>query len=107
VKRGELYRVRHLSGDPKRSRVFVVVSRNALVESRFAIVVCAPVYSQRRGISTEVTVGASEGLKHDSSVLCDALVSLDKGALSDYVGALGERKLAELRVALRIAMDVE
>ena len=107
MKRGELYRVRHPSGDPKRSRVFVVVSRNALVESRFATVVCAPVYTQRRGLSTEVTVGVHEGLKHDSSILCDALLSLDKAALTDYVGALSAQKLAELRAALRIGVDVE
>jgi mRNA interferase MazF len=107
VKRGELYRVRHPSGDPKRSRVFVVVSRNALVESRFATLICAPVYSQRRGISTEVPVGPNEGLKHDSCVLCDALVSLEKRSLTDYVGTLGRTKAAELRAALRIAVDVE
>jgi mRNA interferase MazF len=107
VKRGELYRVRHPSGDAKRSRVFVVVSRDALVDSRFATVVCAPVYTQRRGLSTEVTVGAHEGLKHDSSILCDALMSLDKSALTDYVGALSDQKLAELRAALRTAVDVE
>ena len=107
MKRGELYRVRHPSGDPKRSRVFLVVSRDALVESRFGTVVCAPVYTQRRGLSTEVAVGTHEGLKHDSSILCDALLSLDKATLADYVGTLSDRKLAELRVALRIAVDVE
>lgn len=107
MKRGELYRVRHPSGDPKRARVFVVVSRNTLVESRFATVVCAPVYSQRRGISTEVPVGTHEGLKHESSALCDALVSVDKSTLTDFVGSLDGPKLAELRAALRIAVDVE
>jgi len=107
MKRGELYRVRHPSRDPKRSRIFVVVSRNALVESRFATVVCAPVCSQRRGISTEVAVGPGEGLKHESSILCDALVSLEKGALTDYVGALTDDKLIELRTALRIAVGVD
>jgi len=54
-----------------------------------------------------VPIGHEEGLKHDSCVLCDALVSVEKSAMTDYVGALGEQKLAELRAALRIAVDVE
>jgi len=53
VKRGDLYRVRHPGGgDPKRSRVFVVVRRQALVDSRFSTVICAPVYSRRDGLAT-------------------------------------------------------
>jgi mRNA interferase MazF len=44
-------------GDPKASRVFVVVSRQALVDSRFSTVVCAPVYKRRDGLATQVDVG--------------------------------------------------
>ena len=51
--RGELYRVRHPSSrDPKRARVFVVVSRQALMESRFSTVICAPVYCSDGTIMT-------------------------------------------------------
>lgn len=107
MKRGELYRLRHPSGESKRSRVVVVVSRNALIESRFTTVICAPVYTQRRGLATEVTVGLEEGLKHESSILCDALVSVEKTRLTDYVGALSGAKLADLVLALRVAVDVE
>jgi mRNA interferase MazF len=87
--------------------VFVVASRDTLVNSRFATVVCAPVYTERRGISTEVTVGPDEGLKHESTILCDALVSVEKARLTDYVGTLSPTKLSRLRDALRIALDVE
>ena len=87
--------------------MFVVASRDTLVNSRFATVVCAPVYTERRGISTEVTVGPDEGLKHESTILCDALVSVEKARLTDYVGTLSPTKLSRLRDALRIALDVE
>jgi len=87
--------------------VFVVVSRQALVDSRFSSVVCAPVYSRREGLSTEVAVGADQGLKHESSILCDALVSLPKSALTDYVGSLHGPALRALERALRIALAVE
>jgi len=108
VKRGELYRVyKGSKDDPKEHRVFVVVSRQLLVESRFSMVTCAPVYSVYDGLSTQVEVGVAEGLKHDSSIHCDQLVSLPKSKLTDYVGMLGEKGLEELRTALRIALELE
>lgn len=107
LRRGELYRLKHPAGDPKRSRVVVVVSRSAHLASRFSSAICAPVYSQRGGLSTEVEVGPTEGLKHASAILCDVLTSFPRSQLTDYVGTLGPAKLAELRTALRIALDVE
>jgi mRNA interferase MazF len=106
VTRGSLYRVRRPGGDPKRSRVFVVVSRQALIQSRFSTVICAPVFSQREGLSTQVEVGVAEGLKHESSIHCDALMSLPKTALTDYVGALSVARLPELDRALAIAHEL-
>jgi mRNA interferase MazF len=107
VNRGELYRVRRPGEDAKRARVFVVVSRPALIASRFSSVICAPIYSKRQGIATEVAVGIDEGLKHDSAILCDALVSMPKTMLTDFVGALSATRLADLATALRIALHVE
>ena len=108
MKRGELYRVRHPSSrDPKRSRVFVIVSRQVVIESKFSTIICAPVYSRYDALSTQVPVGIEEGLKHDSSIHCDELVSLPKSVLTDYVGELGPTKIRELSRALRIALAVE
>jgi mRNA interferase MazF len=84
--------------------VFVVVSRHLLIESRFATVICAPVYTVHDGLSTQVAIGIDEGLKHDSSIHCDELVSLPKTMLTDYVGSLSRQKLDELNRALRIAL---
>ena len=108
MKRGELYRVRHPSSrDPKRSRVFVIVGRQVVIESKFSTVICAPVYSRYDALSTQVPVGIEEGLKHASGIHCDELVSLPKYVLTDYVGELGPAKIRELRRALRIALAVE
>lgn len=107
IHRGELYRIKHPSGDPKRSRVVVVVSRAAHLASRFSTAICAPVYTQRGGLSSEVEVGPAEGLKHASAILCDVLTSFPRSQLTDYVGTLGPAKLAALETAMRIALDVE
>lgn len=105
MRRGELYRVRRPgAGDPKASRVFVIVSRQALVDSRSSTVVCAPVYARRDGLATQVDVGLEEGLKQASSIHCDALVSLPKTLLTDYVASLPAGSLRALDEALRVAL---
>jgi mRNA interferase MazF len=107
LKRGELYRVRHPARqDPRRSRVFVVVSRQVLIDSRFSTVMCAPVYTAHDGLATQVQAGIDEGLAHASSIHCDEVVSLPKTVLTDYVGSLSPQKLSALDRALRIALDL-
>ena len=105
--RGEMYRVANPSAqDPKRSRVFVMISRQVLIDSRFSTVVCAPVYTAYDGLATQVPVGPDEGLKHDSSIHCDELVSLPKSALTNYVGTLPLKKIESLNQALLVALDI-
>jgi mRNA interferase MazF len=107
VKRGELYLVRKPAAqDPRKQRVFVIVSRHALVDSRFSTLICAPVYSRHDGLSTQVRVGTAEGLKQESSIHCDELVSLPKSVLTHYVGSLKANALRELDVALAVSLGL-
>ena len=85
MKRGDLYRVHYISKNaPKDFRVFLVVSRQLLIE-----------------------VGANEGLKHDSAIYCDDLQSLPKFLLTNYIGTLSDSKMEDVNTALRIALAVE
>jgi len=107
LRRGELFRVKHPTTlDPRRQRIFVVVSRQALIDSSFSTVICAPVYTRRDGLATQVDVDIDQGLKHESSIHCDELVSLPKSQLTDYVGSLPLSKLLELDQALAIALEL-
>ena len=107
MRRGELYRVRRPSSrDPKKYRVFVIVSRQILIDSRFSTVICAPVYTAYEGLSTQVAVGIDEGVKHDSSIHCDELISLPKSMLTNYVGKLSPEKLRLLGKALTISLQL-
>ena len=107
MNRGELYRVRKASkSDPKRSRVFALVSRQVLIESSFSTVICAPIYTAYDGLASQVLVGISEGLKHESSIHCDELVSIPKSLLTDYVGQLTDKKLDDLDEALAVAVGI-
>ena len=107
MKRGELYRVRRPPGDPKPARVFVIVSRQPLIDSAYSTVICAPVFTQIRGLPTQVVVGPPFGLTHESSVNCDGLMSLEKNRLTDFVGELGADKLRELDASLAVALGLQ
>lgn len=108
MKRGHLYLVsKPPKADPKKSRAFAVVSRQVVIDSRFSTVICAPVYSRYDGLSSQVKVGTDEGLKHESSIHCDELVSLPKSALTHFVGSLDGEKISELNGALKIALELE
>jgi mRNA interferase MazF len=106
--RGEIYRLSPSpGGDPKRSRCYVIVSRQTLIDSKADRIICAPINTRSDGLATQVPVGPSEGLEHDSSVNCDQLVLIEKARLTNYVGTLSGHLQRELREALRVALDVE
>ena len=108
MKRGDLYRVSLASRtDTKKQRIYVVVSRQELIENTYSTLVCAPVYSTYQGLSTQVEIGPEEGLKHESAIRCDELISILKKRLTDYIGRLSEVKLEELGTALAIAVGLE
>ncbi len=104
MKRGDLYRVYKPKGDPKAYRVFAVVSRQALIDSRFSTVICAPVFTSGQELSTQVAIGVDEGLKHASWIMCDNLVSLRKSDLTYYIGSVSGDKAVQLSRALKMAL---
>ncbi|MGH1366866.1 MAG: type II toxin-antitoxin system PemK/MazF family toxin [Calditrichia bacterium] len=106
MRRGDLYLVKKPGfSDPKKHRVFVVVSRQSLIDSQFSKAICAPVYSNGHGLTTQVMVGPEDGLKHVSYIHCDELISLPKSRLASYVGSLSEEKVVKLNFALQMALD--
>jgi mRNA interferase MazF len=107
MRRGELYRVAHPSQrDPKKSRIFVIVSRQVLVDSKFSTVICAPVYTAYDGLSTQVPLGIEEGLKHACSIHCDELISMPKSLLTNFVGSMPPHRIQELDIAMMVALDI-
>jgi mRNA interferase MazF len=85
----------------------VIVSRQTLIDSKFPTVVCAPILTRGHGFSTQVSVGIDEGLKHESWIFCDNLVSLRKVQMTRFVGTLTRTKREELDRALKMALALE
>ncbi|MGH8293997.1 MAG: type II toxin-antitoxin system PemK/MazF family toxin [Steroidobacteraceae bacterium] len=83
----------------------MIVSRQALIDSNYSTVVCAPIFTARYGLPTQVNVGPDEGLKHDCAIHCDGLMSLEKSRLmTDYVGELSDDKKVQLDKVLQVAL---
>jgi mRNA interferase MazF len=78
-----------------------------VVDSKLSTIICAPVYSSYDGLSTQVPVGPDEGLKHDSSIHCDELISLPKSKLTHYVGALSSQRMQMLDRCLKVALHLD
>ncbi len=76
------------------------------METRFSTVICAPIYTRHDELSTQVSVGAEVGLKHNSSIHCDALMSIPKSVLTNYVGCLMPEQIEELNQALRNSLEL-
>ena len=108
MKRGEIYRTRErVSERGGKPGFYVVVSRNFIASHEdVSTVICAPVYSEVLGLSTEVVVGPEDGLPHISAVRCDFLTLMFKTKLTHFVGTLSPIKTTELNRALAHALEL-
>ncbi len=108
MKRGEIYRTKE--SVPERGHkpgFYVVVSRSFIAENDdVGTVICAPVYSNVLGLSTEVVVGPDDGLLKTCSIRCDFLTLMFKSKLTGYVSKLRGSKLGELNRALVHALEI-
>ena len=108
MKRGELYRTRERvperGGKPS---FYVIVSRSFIADHEdVSTVICAPIYSEVLGLSTEVVLGPEDGLPHVSAIRCDFLTLMFKTKLTNFVAMLSTAKMAELNRALVAALEL-
>ncbi len=106
--RGEIYRTRERvperGGKPG---FYVIVSRAFVAENDdVSTVICAPVYSEVLGLTTEVILGLDEGLPRTSALRCDFLTLMFKHRLTQFVATLSADKVRELNRALAAALDL-
>ena len=84
----------------------VLVLTRELVRPHLSRVTVAPITSRIRGLTTEVPVGAANGLDHDSVVSLDNIMTIAVADLGRQVGRLlGQQELA-LTEAIHAAFDL-
>lgn len=82
-----------------KARPVLVLTREP-VRPAMRRVTVAPITSTIKGLSTEVSVGAANGLDQPSVVSCDNIITIDKAALGRHIGYLFERQERELTAAI-------
>jgi mRNA interferase MazF len=100
VERGEVWTYEFRR--PDKRRPVVVLSRPEAIAVLDTVMV-APITSTIRGLPSEVVVGATEGLKHDSAVNLDHVQTVERVRLSRYVGQLGPTRMRAVCRALAVA----
>lgn len=84
----------------------VVITRNDLIPF-LANSTLALVTSNTRGVSTEIPLDKSNGLKVDSSANCLNLMTIEKSEIGSRIGRLNPEQLFHLDIALRIALQLD
>ena len=85
----------------------VLLLTREIVRPHLSRVTVAPITTTIRGLSTEVPVGAANGLEQDSVISCDNIVTVPAAALGRQIGVLLPVQEAALTEAIRLAFDLE
>lgn len=89
-----------------KTRPVVILTRDA-VRPYLARITVAPVTSTVKGLTTEVPVGAVNGLGEQSVISCDNVTTVPATALGRLVGYLRPEQEAELARAIVVACDLD
>lgn len=85
----------------------VLVLTRELVRPHLTRVTVAPITTTARGLSTEVPVGAHNGLDAASVVTCDNIVTVPSAVLGRQIGVLFDAQEPALSIAIRAAFDLD
>jgi len=85
----------------------VLILTRELVRPHLSRVTVAPITSTVRGLSTEVPVGAANGLDHECVISCDNIVTVPTSALGRQLGYLLPTQELELTAAIHAAFDLD
>jgi mRNA interferase MazF len=101
IARGEIWH--YAFGAPDKRRPVLVISRQDVVALLHTVMV-APITSTVRGAPSEVLIGITEGLKHESAVNLDHVQTVQQNRLVRRIGRLSTAKMRQVCQALAIAV---
>ena len=85
----------------------VLILTREIVRPLLSSVTVAPITSTVRGLSTEVSVGARNGLSQECVVACDHITTIPVHALREQIGLLLEGQELDLAAAIHAAFDLD
>ena len=108
MRRGEIYRTHErVCERGAKPGFYVVVSRTFVADHEdVSTVICAPIYGEILGLTTEVVLGPEDGLPRACAMRCDFLTLMFTSKLTHFVSTLSGFKLAQLNRALAHALEI-
>lgn len=85
----------------------VLVLTRELVRPHLTTATVVPITTTIRGLSTEVKVGAANGLSVPSVVGCENVTTIPAEALREQIGVLLDEQELQLSAAIRAAFDLD
>jgi mRNA interferase MazF len=85
----------------------VLVLTRELVRPHLRTVTIAPITTTVRGLSTEVAVGAANGIAAPSVISCDNITTVPAAVLGEQLGFLLDSQEEALTAAIRAAFDLD
>ena len=104
LKRAEIWWAR--LPPPDKTRPVVLVSREEAYAVRGLLTV-AKVTTRRRGLRSELVLGAAEGLPRDCVANSDDLITIHKRRLLERIGVIADGRVAELDAALAFSLGLD
>jgi mRNA interferase MazF len=89
-----------------KARPVLVLTRD-IVRPHMNTVTVAPITGTIRGLSTEVPVGAVNGLDKPSVVACDHVTTIPANVLGSRIGLLLDEQERDLSKAIHAAFDLD
>lgn len=89
-----------------KTRPVVILTRNLALETMMKVTV-APITTTLKGLSSEVPVGALNGLDHGCAIAVDNVVTIPKNLIGRFIGCLTAEQEQSLARALVLAYDLE
>jgi mRNA interferase MazF len=89
---------------PDRRRPVVILTRDSVLEYLGEATI-APITRTVRGIPSEVPLGPEDGMPEPCAVNLDHVQTVARGRLGALVTTLSTPRMAEIREALRFALD--
>jgi mRNA interferase MazF len=90
---------------PDKKRPILILTRSSIIEYLGEVTI-APITSTVRDIASEVRLGKEDGMPGECAVNIDHIQTVHKNRIGKHLTALSQEKLAEVRNAIRFALDL-
>jgi mRNA interferase MazF len=106
MKRGEIWTLRD-DGYASKARPVVIVQSDSIIGFD-SIILCLFTTYESEHINTRVRISAdsNNGLRKDSYVMTEKIITVDKRELGDKIGVLTAQQLNAIAIQLAIILDI-